>query len=67
MWYLLSIHFRCICSLSQYFNRLGAVKQLAYLDRNFFKEELMKKKPVLLTVTSKAQVLGKQGTIGNTE
>jgi hypothetical protein len=37
------------------------------MDRAFFKEELMKKKPVLLTVTSKAQVLGKQGTIGNTE
>ena len=62
------VHFnsRCIY-IAQYFNRLGAVKQLAYMDRQFFKEELMKKKPVLLTVTSKAQVLGKQGTIGITE
>lgn len=62
------VHFnsRCIY-IAQYFNRLGAVKQLAYMDRNFFKEELMKKKPVLLTVTSKAQVLGKQGSIGITE
>ena len=53
---------RCIY-ISQFFNRLGAVKQLAYMDRNFFKEELMKKKSVLLTITSKAQVLGEQGTI----
>lgn len=62
------VHFnsRCIY-IAQYFNRLGAIKQLAYMDRQFFKEELMKKKPVLLTVTSKAQVLGKQGTIGITE
>lgn len=62
------VHFnsRCIY-IAQYFNRLGAVKQLAYMDRNFFKEELMKKKPVLLTVTSKAQVLGKQGSVGNIE
>ena len=62
------VHFnsRCIY-IAQYFNLLGAVKQLAYMDRQFFKEELMKKKPVLLTVTSKAQVLGKQGTIGITE
>ena len=62
------VHFnsRCIY-IAQYFNRLGAVKQLAYLDRSFFKEELMKKKEILKTVTSKAQVLGKQGTIGNTE
>ena len=62
------VHFssRCIY-IVQYFNRLGAVKQLAYMDRRFFKEELMKKKPVLLTVTSKAQVLGKQGLIGSSE
>ena len=54
-----SVHFnsRCIY-IAQYFNRLGAVKQLAYMDKEFFKEELMKKKPILLTVTSKAQVLG---------
>ena len=53
-----NVHFssRCIYII-QYFNRLGAVKQLAYMDRSFFKEELMKKKNVLLTVTSKAQVL----------
>ena len=62
------VHFnsRCIY-IAQYFNRLGAVKQLAYMDRNFFKDELMKKKSVLLTVTSKAQVLGKQGSLGITE
>jgi len=55
-----SVHFnsRCIY-IAQYFNRLGAVKQLAYMDRNFFKEELMKRKEILMTVTSKAQVLGK--------
>ena len=52
------VHFssRCIY-IAQYFNRLGAVKQLAYLDRDFFKNELMKKKPILLNITSKAQVL----------
>jgi hypothetical protein len=56
-----NVHFssRCIYII-QYFNRLGAVKQLAYLDREFFKEELMKKKEILRTVTSKAQVLGGQ-------
>ena len=60
-----NVHFssRCIYII-QYFNRLGAVKQLAYMDREFFKEELMRKKSVLLTVKSKAQVLGKQGAIG---
>lgn len=53
-----NVHFssRCIYII-QYFNRLGAVKQLAYMDRDFFKKELMKKRNVLLTVTSKAQVL----------
>ena len=56
-------HSRCIY-IAQYFNRLGAVKQLAYMDRDFFKEELMRKKEVLKTVTSKAQVLGKQGSVG---
>ena len=52
------VHFnsRCIY-IAQYFNRLGAVKQLAYLDRKFFKNELEKKKAVLLKITSKAQVL----------
>lgn len=52
------VHFssRCIY-ISQYFNRLGAVKQLAYLGRDFFKNELMKKKTILLNITSKAQVL----------
>lgn len=63
-----NVHFnsRCIY-IVQYFNRLGAIKQLAYMDRSFFKEELMKKKEVLKTITSKAQVLGAQGTIGNTK
>lgn len=53
-----NVHFssRCIYII-QYFNRLGAVKQLAYMDRSFFKEELMKNKDVLLKITSKAQVL----------
>ena len=53
-----NVHFssRCIYII-QYFNRLGAVKQLAYMDRYFFKEELMKNKDVLLKITSKAQVL----------
>lgn len=52
------VHFnsRCIY-ITQYFNRLGAVKQLAYMDRYYFKNELIKKKPTLLLVTSKAQVL----------
>ncbi len=55
------VHFssRCIY-IAQYFNRLGAVKQLAYMDRNFFREELIKKKDVLKTITSKAQVLSGQ-------
>lgn len=57
-----SVHFhsRCIY-IAQLFNRLGAIKQLAYMNRDFFKEELMKRKSVLLTVTSKAQVLGENG------
>ncbi len=39
---------------------------ILHMDRNFFKDELMKKE-ILKTITSKAQVLGKQGTIGTME
>lgn len=42
--------------ITQYFNRLGATKQLAYLGKEFFKDELMKIKPNLLTITSKEQI-----------
>ena len=59
------VHFigRCIY-ITRYFNRLGAVKQLAYMDRDFFKNELMKKKPVLLSITSRDQVLNNREFIG---
>ena len=60
-----SVHFigRCIY-ITRYFNRLGAVKQLAYMDRDFFKNELMKKKSVLLSITSRDQVLNNRDFIG---
>ena len=35
-----------------YFNRLGAIKELAYLDRNFFKQECEKLKDKILDLTS---------------
>lgn len=57
---------RCIF-IAQYFNRLGAVKQLAYLDRYFFKNELLKKAPILSKITSKAQVLAGEDLMGAIE
>ena len=43
--------------ITKYFNRLGAVKQLAYLDRNFFKSELCRIKSTLLNIRSREDVL----------
>ena len=38
--------------ISRYYNLLGATKQLASLDRNFFKEDLMRLKTRILDITS---------------
>lgn len=42
--------------ISRYFNKLGAYKQLAYLDRSFFKNELYKKLDVLRNLHSTDQI-----------
>ena len=36
--------------ISEYFNKLGAVKQLAYLNKQFFKEELERQKQAILNI-----------------
>lgn len=36
--------------ISEYFNKLGAVKQLAYLNKEFFKAELEKQKQAILAI-----------------
>lgn len=40
----------------KYFNRLGAVKQLCYLDRNFFRERCERMKDKILIVKSRNQL-----------
>lgn len=42
--------------ITKYFNRLGAVKQLASLDRYFFYEKCKKMKEKILSITSREQV-----------
>lgn len=42
--------------ISQYFNKLGAVKQLRSLDRKFFSSELEKRKEVILSIKTDADV-----------
>ncbi len=43
--------------IAKYFNRLGAVKQLAYLDRDYFKNKCESMKNKILSVTSREQVV----------
>lgn len=43
--------------ISKYFNRLGAVKQLACLDRTFFRDRCEKMKDKILRVTTREQVV----------
>ncbi len=43
--------------ISKYFNRLGAVKQLAYLDRDFFRQKCESIKDKILSVTTRDQVI----------
>lgn len=43
--------------IAKYFNRLGAVKQLAYLDRNYFRQKCESMKDRILSVTSRDQVI----------
>mgnify|MGYP000076815708 CR=1 FL=1 len=43
--------------IAKYFNRLGAVKQLAYLDRDYFKHKCENMKDKILNVTSREQVV----------
>lgn len=42
--------------LTKYFNQLGGVKQLASLDRNFFRAECERIKPTLLAVKERSHV-----------
>lgn len=42
--------------ISKYFNLLGAVKQLASLDRHFFKQKCEKMKDKILSITTREQV-----------
>lgn len=42
--------------ISKYFNRLGGVRSLVYLDRDFFRKELEKKKDILLSISSTEEV-----------
>lgn len=43
--------------ISKYFNRLGAVKQLSYLDREYFTQKCENIKDKILSVTSRDQVV----------
>lgn len=42
--------------ISKYFNRLGAVKQLAYLDRGYFKNVCEQMKDKIMSVTKREQL-----------
>lgn len=43
--------------ITNYFNRLGATKQLAYLDRGFFKAELTRLKPEILKLRNRDDIM----------
>ena len=43
--------------ISKYFNRLGAVKQLTYLDRDYFYSKCESLKDKILSVTTRGQVV----------
>ncbi len=42
--------------IAKYFNRLGGTKQLSFLDREYFSNELEKIKPTILAITSRKDV-----------
>ena len=42
--------------ITNYFNKLGATKQLAYLDRSFFASELTRIKPEILKLKSREDI-----------
>lgn len=42
--------------ISKYFNRLGGVRSLVYLDREFFRKELENKKDIILGITNREEV-----------
>lgn len=42
--------------VTKYFNRLGAVKQLAYLDREYFRQQCERIKDKIISVTNREQV-----------
>ncbi len=43
--------------ITNYFNRLGATKQLAYLDQDFFKNELTRLKPEIAKLKNREDIL----------
>lgn len=43
---------------TNYFNKLGATKQLASLDRSFFKNELNRLKPEILKLKNREDISG---------
>ena len=43
---------------TNYFNKLGATKQLAALDRTFFQDELTRLKPVILGLKTREEISG---------
>lgn len=47
--------------IAKHFNRLGAVKQLAYLSRDFFRQECERIQPVLLRVKADADLADEGG------
>lgn len=42
--------------IAKYFNRMGGAKQLSYLPRKFFKDELYKVKDAIMNITSREQI-----------
>lgn len=49
--------------ITNYFNKLGATKQLAYLDRSFFVNELTRIKPEILKLRSREDISGAVASI----
>ena len=49
--------------ISKYFNRLGGVRSLVYLDREFFRTELEKKKNILLKIKSRREVTNNESIL----
>lgn len=49
--------------ISKYFNRLGGVRSLVYLDREFFRTELEKKKDILLNIKNRREVTNNESIL----